>query len=306
MWSAVYGHAVLTVEHEAVIRLFLERPDLAADILVRSLNVELPDFDYVGAESADLTEVTPVSRHADSVIVFRRKRPGADPEPVVAVIVEVQRGRDPDKIWSWPMYLVSLRSRLECPVILMVVCPDAAIARWCARPIELGHPGLVLTPLVAGPDEVPVITDPREAAEDLELAVLSVIHHAATPKGPDVLNALFTALHNLDQHQGGMYADMVRAALPREIWDHLERHMKADTYEYLSDWARENIAKGRAQGEAEGKAEAILAVLAARDIQVPDEFRDKIRKCHDLERLDRWIRAAATVESADALMGDEL
>ncbi|WP_182906914.1 hypothetical protein [Microbispora sp. H13382] len=86
--------------------------------------------------------------------------------------------------------------------------------------------------------------------------------------------------------------------------------MKADTYEYLSDWARENIAKGRAEGQAEGKAEgkaeAILAVLAARDIQVPDEFRDKIRKCHDLERLDGWIRVAATVESADVLMDDEL
>ncbi|MEU6410434.1 hypothetical protein [Microbispora sp. NPDC046933] len=107
-----------------------------------------------------------------------------------------------------------------------------------------------------------------------------------------------------------MYADMVRAALPREVWDHLEEHLKTETYEYLSDWARENIAKGRevgrAEGKAQGKAEAILTVLAARGIRVPDEFGDKIRKCRDLEWLDGWIRAAVTVESADALLDDAL
>ncbi|MGW5265168.1 hypothetical protein ACWEQG_29710 [Microbispora sp. NPDC004025] len=220
------------------------------------------------------------------------------------MIVEVQRGPDPGKIWSWPMYLVSLRTRLECPVILLVVCPEAPVARWCARPIELGHPGLVLKPLVAGPNEVPVITDPGQAAEDIELAVLSAIHHAATPEGPEILNALFAALHNLDRDLGGMYADMVRAALPREVWDHLEEHLKTETYEYLSDWARENIAKGKAEGKAEGQAEAILTVLSARGIEVSEDVSEKIRKCHDLDRLAAWLRAAATVGSSDALLDD--
>ncbi|NJP24547.1 hypothetical protein FLW53_10040 [Microbispora sp. SCL1-1] len=82
------------------------------------------------------------------------------------------------------------------------MCPEASVARWCARPIELGHPGLVLKPLVAGTNEVPVITDPGQAAEDIELAVLSAIHHAATPEGPEILNALFAALHNLDRDLG--------------------------------------------------------------------------------------------------------
>ncbi len=268
----------------------------------------MPDYDYAGLESADLTEVTPTERHADSVIVFRRKRPEADPQPVLAVIVEVQRRQDPGKIWSWPMYVVSLRTRLECPVILLVVCPEASVARWCARPIELGHPGLVLKPLVAGPNEVPVITDPGQAAEDIELAVLSVIHHAAAPEGPEILNALFTALHNLDRDQAGMYAAMVRAALPGEIWDHLERHLKTETHEYLSDWARDNIAKGKAEGRAEGKveghAEAILTVLSARGIEVSEDISEKIRKCHDLDRLAAWLRAAATVDSSDALLDD--
>ncbi|WP_327045555.1 hypothetical protein OG320_28315 [Microbispora sp. NBC_01189] len=82
--------------------------------------------------------------------------------------------------------------------------------------------------------------------------------------------------------------------------------MKTESYEYLSDWARENIAKGQAKGIAEGKTDAILTVLAARGIEVPDELNDKIRKCRDLDRLDAWIRAAATVQSADALLNNDL
>ena len=110
----------------------------------------------------------------------------------------------------------------------------------------------------------------------------------------------------------GLYADMVRAALPREVWDHLEEHLKSETYEYLSDWARENIAKGKAEGRAEGKAEgraegqaeAILTVLSARGIEVSEDISEKIRKCNDYDRLTAWLRAAATVDSSDKLLGD--
>lgn len=108
--------------------------------------------------------------------------------------------------------------------------------------------------------------------------------------------------------------DMVRAALPGKIWDHLEKHVNTETYEYLSDWARENIAKGRAEGraeaQAEGKAEAmaeaVVIILDARNIQVPDELKDKILVCRDFDRLNAWIAAAATIESSDALLDEEL
>jgi hypothetical protein len=36
--------------------------------------------------------------------------------------------------------------------LLLVVALDASVARWCAQPIELGHPGFMLRPLVAGRD----------------------------------------------------------------------------------------------------------------------------------------------------------
>lgn len=81
----------------------------------------------------------------------------------------------------------------------------------------------------------------------------------------------------------------------------MEEHLKSETYEY---WARENIAKGKAEGIAEGKAEAILTVLSARGIEVSDDFSERIRKCHDFDRLNSRLRAAATVDSSDELLGD--
>ena len=48
-----------------------------------------------------------------------------------------------DKRKTWPLYLTSLRSRVSCPTALLVVAPEASVARWCAQPIELGHPGFV-------------------------------------------------------------------------------------------------------------------------------------------------------------------
>ncbi|RAY15638.1 hypothetical protein DPM19_07550 [Actinomadura craniellae] len=287
-----------STEHEAVVRLFHESPALAAGLLQDALHVPLPDYDYVGLESGDLTETTPSELRADSVIVFQRKRPDADPEPVLAVVVEVQRARDPGKHWTWPMYLVALRTRMRCPAVLLVVCPEAAIARWSARPIDLGHPNLTLVPLVAGPTEVPEITDVREAAQDLELAVLSMITHAEAPGAADIANALFTAIHDIDPDRGGLYADMVRAALSREVWDHLEKQMKTETREYLSDWVREKVVKGK----AEAIAESIFRVLAARGVEVPEEVRAEISACTDLEQLDAWVGIAATADSARALL----
>ncbi|MFF4773792.1 hypothetical protein ACFY05_13120 [Microtetraspora fusca] len=303
-----------SVQHEAIVRLFHERPQLAAELLAESLHVPLPRYDHAAVETGDLTTVTPAELRADSVVVLTRERPDALPMPVLAIVVEVQRSPDPDKRWSWPMYLVSLRTRMKCPSVLLVICPDLKVAHWSRQPIGLGHPGLVLSPLVAGPTDVPVIVNPLEAADDPELAVLSVITHATAPEGPDILNALLTAVHKLDPERGALYADMVRAALPDKIWEHLENLMQTEPREFLSDWARDNVARGKAEGLAEGKAEglaegkaegrvtSIFAVLSARGLDVPDDVRTAIGECSDLEQLDAWVQAAATAQSARDLL----
>jgi flagellar biosynthesis/type III secretory pathway protein FliH len=82
--------------------------------------------------------------------------------------------------------------------------------------------------------------------------------------------------------------------------------MASGNYEYQSDFARryfgqgkaEGKAEGIAEGKAEGKAEAVLAVLAARRIAVPDEIRARITTCADVALLDRWLARAVTALAA--------
>jgi len=56
-----------------------------------------------------------------------------------------------------------------------------------------------------------------------------------------------------------------------------------------------------AEGEARGEARAVLAVLDARGIEVPDPEREDITGCTDLDQLDTWIRRAVTANKVQDL-----
>ena len=75
--------------------------------------------------------------------------------------------------------------------------------------------------------------------------------------------------------------------------------MVVETYEYKSDFARKYVAEGKA--EEAGKA--VLLVLEARGIAVPEEVRARISGCDDVSLLETWVRRAATVDSIDELFG---
>lgn len=69
----------------------------------------------------------------------------------------------------------------------------------------------------------------------------------------------------------------------------------------LDEALAQREARGKTEGRAEGRAEDILAVLAARGIPVSEELRSRVLSTTDLDILDRWIRKAALVASADDL-----
>ncbi|MBI4701227.1 MAG: hypothetical protein HY744_08730, partial [Deltaproteobacteria bacterium] len=157
--------------HEALVALFRNRPALAPELLGQVLGVKLPAYTELRLEPADLTDLKPAEYRADLVVLL------LEGKPVLGIVVEVQLAPDEDKRLTWPLYLAGLRARLRCPVCLLVVAPRRAVARWCARPIALGHPGFVLRPLVLGPDAVPLVTAVEQAAAAPELAVLSALAH---------------------------------------------------------------------------------------------------------------------------------
>ena len=64
--------------------------------------------------------------------------------------------------------------------------------------------------------------------------------------------------------------------------------MTTATHRYESDFARRYFSQG--------EAKALLAILDARKIHVPDDIRTDIATCTDVAQLEAWIRRAATAD----------
>jgi hypothetical protein len=76
--------------------------------------------------------------------------------------------------------------------------------------------------------------------------------------------------------------------------------MTVAPHEYLSERFREIAARGMARGEGE----AVLTVLEARGVPVPEAVREEILACTDLDQLNTWLRRAVTVTSGDQVVHD--
>ena len=80
--------------HELLLLLFRNRSGAVADLL-RELDVELPEYDDVHAESSDLSNLQPAEYRADQVLFLVHGT-----QKVLGVILEVQPGRDEDKPYT--------------------------------------------------------------------------------------------------------------------------------------------------------------------------------------------------------------
>jgi hypothetical protein len=293
--------AVPSLIHEGLVLLFRNRPELAPELLPL-LGVKVPRYTEIRIESADLTEPVPAEYRADLVVLL------VDGRPVLAIVVEVQLAPDPRKLFTWPLYATGVRARFECQALVLVVAPEASVARWAARPIDIG-PGHRFVPLVVGPDAVPVVTSVEEAAADPELAVLSVLAHGNGDVEQAVRIALVAteAAKPLEEDVSLLYFRLVRAALSEaarkafQMIPDIQRFFDEDQRRSYEKGRAEGEAKGRAEGEAKGRAEAILAVLSARGVTLTDEQRQRVYGCTDIAVLDQWLRRAATVASTAEL-----
>jgi hypothetical protein len=284
-----------SMQHEGLVLLFRNRPTLAPELLRDVLGLELPPFSEARVESAELTEVVPTEYRADLVVLLLEGR------PVFAIVVEVQLSRDEDKRKTWPHYLTGLRSRVDCPTALLVVAPEASVARWCAQPIETGHPGFMLRPIVAGPDAIPVITDEQAASQEPELAVLSAMAHGQQEVGQSIVQAVLAAVVGLEAERVRLYVDLALSSLNDVARTALEALMQSGNYEYQSNFARRYVAQGLEQGRHEGEMEALFEVLDARGLRVDARSRRRIQACTELAQLKRWLRLAVTVQSVQQL-----
>jgi hypothetical protein len=162
----------------------------------------------------------------------------------------------------------------------------------------------LLRPLVAGPERVPLITDPRVAARDPELAVLSAMARGPTATGQiavDLATAALRAVDALDVQRAMLYSDLILTACGEAARVALEALMTQGNYEYQSEWMRKQFAEGEAMGETKGAVRALLTVLDGRRLPLSAEQRGRIEACRELATLEGWLRRALTVSSAAEL-----
>jgi hypothetical protein len=288
--------------HDMLLELFKNRPLMAAELLQSVLGSRLPSYDTARLEPTDMSECPPTAYHADSVALLTDSQSRAGP---LAVVVEIQRGRDKDKRWTWPVYVTTVRARYKCPTALLVLCPDPGVAIWCAQPIDLGPPGSTFQPIVIGPRTVPVITDPAEAEQSLEMAVLSAFAHSGGPDSEQVLKTTCSALSAVKDDRSAMYAGFLHAVLPAASRTLLEALVRTVDWRKVDlpipPWAEEAAEKAAKQAFAEGEASALLQVLSARGIDVPEEARAQITACTDVEQLHVWLGLAVTANQVSDL-----
>ncbi len=285
---------MLSMDHEALVDLFRNRPTMAADMLREVFGRPMPAFKEARIEPTAMPEITPADRRADLVVVLLDD----DRRPLLAIVVEVQLHRDPDKPFTWPVYVTQTRAQHRCRTWLLVVTTEPEMVRWCSRTIEVGQ--FDLTPWVLGPAGVPVLTDADRAREAPELVVLSAMAHGQGEAGEAIGVAFLAAAAGLDEERRAVYTDQVLSSLHEAARRKLEEMMRSG-YEFKSEFARTYVAKGELKGEIKAKANDVLAVLEARGLEIPADVRERVLASTDLAELDRWIRRAAVVSEARQL-----
>ena len=279
-------------EHESPIALAKLDPDLVTWLLAHLFDVKVPDYHHARARPTDVRVLVPRTYHADGMLLFC----DAADEPVLAVVLEVQRGWDPTKRWTWKLYVAQLESELTVNAALVVYCPDPAIARRYRDMFEFEGLSLPFRPFLFTPHDVPLVIDVELARANPALAVFSTLCHRGNTDIDAIFPALAEALRTLGPSKAILYYDIVLAGLPQVPRARWEAYMTATVgSEYRSELLREVDARGEARGEGR----AVLTVLDARGVHVPEAVREQILACTDLARLDTWLRRAVTATTAD-------
>jgi hypothetical protein len=215
------------------------------------------------------------------------------------IVVEAQRETTEKKRRQLPRYAAALWLEHECPVDVLVLCPDEATAEWYAEPIPTTVPGFTFLPRALHPRRVPAITDPDQAAASPSLAVLSVAYHGDNPA---VAGAFVAGMGKLGPARGLQYYEYGYSMSPKAVCQLLEELVTtAANLPRYSPFAKKHYGEGLTEGRIENEREAVLDVLAARDLAPTEDERQRILDCTDFDQLKTWLRKAVTVTKVSDL-----
>ena len=280
-----------TLEHNAIVEMFRENPELAPHFLAILFHMDIPPHTTATVVESSLDQLIPVEFRADLVLELR----DANDALVLAIVLEVQRDKDPNKKYSWPVYVTVVRAKNRCDTIVLVIATDADVAAWAAERIDLGLGLGHVQPLVLGPAVVPEITDLAEAEKEVQLAVLSAVAHGNGPQGEAVVKAAFRALERLDPEHAMVYFQIIYDALREPMQRALEAlamerqtEDKANYPPFVQKIFERGIREGELKGKLEEKREVLLRLLGWAGLTLTEEERSRVHACEDGATLDRW------------------
>ncbi len=119
------------------------------------------------------------------------------------------------------------------------------------------------------------------------------------------------AVARVDDERAAVYTTVILRAVSAAMRARLEDEMHLGKFPELTGLEKRILARGKAEGlvegeargKAEGKAEGVLAVLAARGIEVSEAARARVLACSDTTELDAWLARSATAEFVEDVFG---
>jgi hypothetical protein len=204
-----------------------------------------------------------------------------------------------------------LHAKFELPVLLVTVCRHRSTATWAAGPFEcrVGPWATQVTrPFVLGPDNVPEITDESEVARQPALATISAIVHSESKNIAATLDIMARGMRSFDKGTAKYWCEFLEVGLKdtpaRETWKGLQ-NMVATYFPGHGTLFEETYLEGKAEGRAEDRASLILRVLEKHGIPVPEDIRERITSCTDLDTLMNWFDRSLTATTAEDLFAED-
>jgi hypothetical protein len=149
--------------------------------------------------------------------------------------------------------------------------------------------------------------------------VLSAIVHSDSRRSGAILDTVADGWRSFDKDTLAYWFETMEIALAntpaRSKWRELQ--MSVGTYypgqgtlieeKYLegkADGEAEGKAKGEAKGEAKDRATLILRVLEKHAVDVPEDIRERVTSCTDLDTLMLWFDRSLTATTAEELFAE--
>ncbi len=295
-----------SVIHEALVELFRVRPQLAAELLA-AVHAIGPDEPVSGALlDADLSQVVAPEYRADALVHLSALA------WQLVLVIEVQLRIDARKRKVWPVYASVAHARHEQPAAVLVITLDRSTAAWAAEPIVFG-PGATLIPIVIGPEQVPMVTDPEVAKLSPEIAVLSAMAHGESSAAAQIGIAAAEAARDLDEERSRLYLDLVLRFLNPAARIVLEKIMiqnwqpQSEFFQRLDAEARAagraaGHAAGHAEGDLDGQRKLLTRLLHRRFGALPPEIQTRLEQA-DEAQLGQWGEELMFADSLSALFG---